>query len=337
MFEDDFQDEGLRGFGPGSQALSHFARSLPIVPRQSKRRETFEQGFRRFCFAIFAGLRLCVSVRMNHTSAASQTFMARANDVACRDFSARSSRFVRAHVDQLCRRGILFAADPRVCTAWKRGWEAEHYVRLLRWRDAGFRPRVIYDIGAHEGRWAEMAQAVFSPERMILFEPQREYQSRARSRQPATHANWTVLPVALGEKDATSMIHVTQNGAATSLLKPVRDIPQWGIAPVRDDVIQVVALDRFAAAHKLPSPDLVKIDVQGYEHRVLEGGSETIGQARRVVIEVSLQELYQEQPLLPKVLQMLDALDFSLEDTNEGTRAWPAPPAQLDLWLKRDP
>jgi len=273
---------------------------------------------------------------MSHTNAASQTFSARANDIRCRDFSARSSRFARARLRELSGAVLRFADDPRVCTAWRRGWESEHYIRLLRWRDEGFRPRVIYDIGAHEGRWSEMVQAIFSPETIVLFEPQGELQKKAMTRQPAHDAQWLMMPVALGDEARTASLHVTRNAAASSLLKPVEHIDSWGMVPARQETVQVVTLDDCVTSRGVASPDLLKLDVQGYEQSILRGGRETLSHASYLIVEVSLQTLYEGQPLLPDVLHSLVALGFALQDISEGTMSWPGPPAQLDLWLKRD-
>jgi FkbM family methyltransferase len=273
---------------------------------------------------------------MSQTSAASRPFFARANDLHCRDWSARLSRFIRARLHQLASRSLLFADDPRVCSAWRRGWEAAHYLRLLRWRDAGFRPRIIYDIGAHLGLWSEMAQVVFCPDTIFLFEPQREFQDKVRARQPRdTH--WEIVPVALGEREEVRSMHVTQNAAASSLLAPATaGVPaNWGTQPVRREEVAVAPLDSLVTKRPMPGPDLVKIDVQGFERAVLAGGRETLLEAQRLVIEVSLHPIYQGQALLPEVVQTLSGLGFQMEDMNEGCRPWPGPVSQVDLWWKR--
>src|SRR5437867_6417463 len=201
---------------------------------------------------------------MSQTSAASRTFFARANDLRCRSWAARLSRFARARLRNFCAAGLLFSDDPRVCTAWRRGWDAGHYLRLLRWRDEGFRPRVIYDIGAHLGAWSEMVQAIFAPETIFLFEPQADFREKLIRRQPA-EAKWKVIPVALGDQEGTQWINVTENSAASSLLTPMTaEVPAtWGTTPVRREEVKVATLDGLAASRSMPLPDLVKIDVQG--------------------------------------------------------------------------
>jgi hypothetical protein len=143
--------------------------------------------------------------------------------------------------------------------------------------------------------------------------------------------------VALGEREEIQAMHVTENSAASSLLAPVPgEVPaNWGTKPVRREEVQVMPLDVLAPARGMPLPDLVKIDVQGYERAVLAGGKKTFIETQRIVIEVSLQPIYRGQALLPEVVQTLSGWGFELEDISEGSRPWPGPVSQVDLWMKR--
>lgn len=264
------------------------------------------------------------------------SFWQRSNDLKRRAWPYRLVRFARAELGNLCARGLLLTQEPRVAAAWRRGWEAQHFQRLLRWHAEGFRPRVVLDIGAHKGDWAEMCQAVFAPDRCVLIEPQPEFLDLARGRQP-DGAQWSFVPVALGDTEREEILNLTAQRAAASVLSPLREehfdsaTRCTGQAKVR-----LVPLDAVVRRENLPPPDLVKIDVQGFEAKVIAGGQETLKQTRRLVIETSLRPIYQGQPLLPEVLRLLADLGFELDDFNEVCRAWPNGRLwQADLWLTR--
>ena len=279
---------------------------------------------------------LCFSRMQPETRGSARSLSTRANDLQARDLASRVSRFARARLRSLCIAGMQLADDPRVLRAWRRKWDSDHYLRLTRWHDEGFTPRVVYDIGAHEGLWAQMCQDIFAPARLLLFEPQASMHSVARARQPAGAA-WEIVPVALGEHEETHVLHVTQNSAASSLLTPLegdRSITTDTHA-VGEQKVQVMPLDRLVQARQLPPPDLVKIDVQGFEGRVLSGGEKTLAQAQRLVVEVSLREMYEGQSLLPEILSRLTALGFEQDDMNETFRCWPGWLWQVDLWMRR--
>ncbi len=233
----------------------------------------------------------------------------------------------------------MLADEPRVVKAWVRGWDPGHYIRLMRWRDSGFAPGIVYDIGAHDGRWSEMCQSLLHPERCYLFEPQTTYQEMAQARQPREGANWKFIPVALGERCESSTFHVTRNQAASSLLEPLAG-PEANIGGINStgrQAVPVVTLDEFVAKENVPPPDLVKIDVQGFEGQVLNGGATVLPLAKRLIIEASLKPLYRDQQLLPSVLATLSSWGFELDDISEAYRQWPdVRQWQVDLWLTRE-
>jgi FkbM family methyltransferase len=267
---------------------------------------------------------------------AKRSFASRSNDLAARDFSSRLSRFLRDQLHKCCAAGTLLSNDPRVWRAWRRHWNGPHYLQLLRWRDEGFQPRVVYDIGANDGLWSEMCQEVFNPSHCLLFEPQSELGQHAIARQPQG-AHWQLLSVALGDREQHQELHVTRSAAASSLLRPVAsevsEIPE--LEALRTEKVSVSPLDALVESRGLPAPDLVKIDVQGFEGHVLAGGPKTIGRARRLVVETSLQPLYEGQSLLPEVLSTLAGWGFEVDDVQEAFRKWPGPLRQVDLWLRQ--
>jgi len=222
--------------------------------------------------------------------------------------------------------------------AWRHSWDGDHYRRLLHWRDEGFRPKVIYDIGAHAGCWSEMCHTIYQPMTCCLFEPQNQYLEKARKRQPRG-SEWTFLPYAVGEAEQKETLRLTRDRAASSLLAPLHTA---ALDPVTTETgqeqVSVFPLDELVKRERLPLPDLVKIDVQGFETKVIAGGNSAFCNVQRIVVETSLSPIYQGQPLLPEVLFALTQLKFRLTDISDACRSWPADELwQVDLWFKRIP
>jgi len=71
-------------------------------------------------------------------------------------------------------------------------------------------------------------------------------------------------------------------------------------------------LDDVAPALAPPIEDdlLVKIDVQGFEDRVIRGGRTTIARARACIVEVQLVKLYEGQPSFRDIFLEMDSLRF---------------------------
>jgi len=73
-------------------------------------------------------------------------------------------------------------------------------------------------------------------------------------------------------------------------------------------------MDEYVGKMQLPMPDLVKIDVQGYEDEVIAGGKETIRQARYVWVELSLVRLHEGGSTFHTTYTALRDLGYDLFD-----------------------
>ena len=76
--------------------------------------------------------------------------------------------------------------------------------------------------------------------------------------------------------------------------------------------VEVHRLDDYSRLHGLPTPDLIKLDVQGYELRVLEGAEALLPSVRAVLTEVSFRSYYDGQVLFPELLHFLENRGFHL-------------------------
>jgi len=74
--------------------------------------------------------------------------------------------------------------------------------------------------------------------------------------------------------------------------------------------VEVRRLDDVASRLSLEDNVLIRIDVQGFEDRVIRGGEHTISKAMMVIIEVSFVQLYEGQPLFANLYDSLRRLGF---------------------------
>ena len=74
----------------------------------------------------------------------------------------------------------------------------------------------------------------------------------------------------------------------------------------------MMPLDQWAKSHALDDPLLIKIDVQGYEDRVIRGGVDTLKRASLIMTEISFKPLYQCQMLFHELYLLLYSLGFKL-------------------------
>ncbi|MGC8829190.1 MAG: FkbM family methyltransferase [Verrucomicrobiia bacterium] len=66
-------------------------------------------------------------------------------------------------------------------------------------------------------------------------------------------------------------------------------------------------LDKAVETFNIPlEPEiLIKLDVQGYEDRVIKGGKKTFEMARACILEINLDELYVGQPSFKDIYLLL--------------------------------
>jgi len=138
--------------------------------------------------------------------------------------------------------------------------------------------RVVYDVGCLEGLYTLFfARAVGSRGQVIAFEP--NPQNCAIIRDNVTLNRFTnvqLMELGLGTGPGTLDLVIPYGfpgqGTVDSELKS-HYMKQSGTTRVS---VRIDALDRVAAADALPPPDLIKVDVEGFELQVLEGAVETL-------------------------------------------------------------
>jgi FkbM family methyltransferase len=173
-------------------------------------------------------------------------------------------------------------------------------------------PQVIYDIGANIGTWVLLARSVFPQSKIHAFEPLvLHYEAFEKT----MHAIPDVFlhKIALGSSTCILNMQVTSFSDASSILE-ITDTSYdvFGITKDRNEAVNVVCLDDYVSKHDLPLPDLMKLDIQGYELEALKGAAHCLKHAKYLIIEVSFIEFYHGQPLFHDIIMFLAQYDFYL-------------------------
>jgi FkbM family methyltransferase len=192
---------------------------------------------------------------------------------------------------------------------------------------------VVYDIGAASGMVSGFFAKLASVRVVHAFEPLTsafaELTDHTRHWPHVTRHN-----VALGDENGTKDIHVIGGSRDSSSLLKIKAAhhKEFRLASLPDHLekVSVFRLDDYAQAQKLPLPHLIKIDVQGYENRVLSGGGQTIAHASYCILEISLTSLYEGSPLFDDIYQQMRELGFRLIGVGNLLRGASGRHLQLD-------
>ncbi len=141
-------------------------------------------------------------------------------------------------------------------------------------RGRGLQPgALVFDLGAHQGVVALMLASLVGPDgRVIALEADSHNATMAeRNRVLNAADNLEILHAAAAQTTGTALFTGGLNGRIE------RGADAWGATWGKTEVA-ALSLDDLAARHG--SPDVVLIDVEGYEDRVLAGATTTIAAAR---------------------------------------------------------
>lgn len=177
---------------------------------------------------------------------------------------------------------------------------------------------IVHDIGAASGTFSSFAASLSNVREIHAFEPLPSAYAELVDISTKSAVPIICHNVALGEFNGQSSMSVPEiSRDSSSLLEPNHVLDhEVGEGAVYQQLVRVVRLDDYVQENKLPLPDVVKMDVQGYEDRVLRGGSQTISAARFCVIEVNFEPLYEQSALFDDVYLLLREYGFCLIGMN---------------------
>lgn len=175
--------------------------------------------------------------------------------------------------------------------------------------------RTVFDIGANEGQFIKSILALLPDVSVYAFEPQ------SQCVQILEKAHWggakiKILPVALGDRKGTLPLHIARFSPASSLLSPApSQLTEYPDIDTEKSIdVEVDTLDRFLSAIDTQPQFLLKIDVQGFEAKVLAGARETLKKTAVIVCEVNMINLYEGQANFAQILSITSDCGFDLVD-----------------------
>lgn len=173
--------------------------------------------------------------------------------------------------------------------------------------------KTIFDIGANVGQFSLEICEVFPGMYVYAFEPVRTCYKELQKKMKK-YVNHRSFPFALGESNGELSIYVSEFSPSSSLLK-MSDAHKKAFPfteKIKEEKVVIKTLDGIIEEMNLTIEDnmLIKIDVQGYEDKVITGGKNTISRAKVVITEVSFIELYDNQPLFDSLYIQLKNLGF---------------------------
>jgi FkbM family methyltransferase len=147
---------------------------------------------------------------------------------------------------------------------------------------------VAFDVGANKGDYsARLLQAWGASPGLTVYacEPSPSLHAALALRFPSAGAV-RVLPFGLGAREEDRTLHLDAPGSGLGSLY-ARDLAHRGLALGRTETVRLRTLDDVCAEQRIERIELLKLDVEGHELAVLEGGRRMLdeGRIRRIQFE----------------------------------------------------
>jgi FkbM family methyltransferase len=172
----------------------------------------------------------------------------------------------------------------------------------------------LIDVGANRGQFGQLMRRGGFEGEIVSLEPVADAFARLAAAS-AGDPRWTALKVAAGAHAGSLTMHVAGNSVSSSFLPMGERHREIGpeTAYTRDEEVPVTTVADLLESRSIdPRTTMLKADVQGFEAAVLDGAGDHLGAFAVLQLELSMLELYEGQPLLPELVQRLDAAGHAL-------------------------
>lgn len=172
------------------------------------------------------------------------------------------------------------------------------------------KPEVIFDIGALSGNQSIEFAKAFPAARVFCFEAHPLHAEACRQN-TAAYKNITVIEGAVCDKHDEIMTFwrsVGNNPGGSSLFQFTEKMvkaKQFKQAPIR---VRTLRLDEWAKVYKVPTCDIMWVDMQGAEGLMLAGAAPSLLESVQVVhIEAHYEPAYEGQTMAEEIQARLEA------------------------------
>ena len=178
--------------------------------------------------------------------------------------------------------------------------------RLESLRKRGLRIKCAVDGGAACGGWLEQFKLIYPESTVLCIEP-RDDASQILQNVAKRWPDVVLAKTLIGPRNGQVSFHVY--GDQSSVIADARGA-DFGVTTTAP----MTTLDDLIVRTKVPQPDLIKLDLQGYELDALRGATRCLALAQILLLELSFFRFQQGQPLAEEVIDFVHKHGFRLHD-----------------------
>jgi len=150
--------------------------------------------------------------------------------------------------------------------------------------------KTFVDVGANNGWFTYCIANVNPGVRSYLIEPNPNLLQAIETNCKAVNTSYSIHDIGISNVSERTIFNIaTENAQQSSLFRDAIEIFS-SQQPIRSSEIVVTTLDEFCREHNISSIDLLKVDIQGAEHLLLQGASAILPKTKMAIFEISFIE-----------------------------------------------
>lgn len=187
-----------------------------------------------------------------------------------------------------------------------------HIEKMNQLKARGFNPRIILDIGAHEGLWAKEAKHVFPGSEVVMFEANPVHEQTLKNMGMKYY-----IDVLSDEDEKTVEFFCIKNSPYNTgdsvFLENTRHYTQDNRTT---KIVKTKTLDSILKKNNIKPAhvDFIKLDVQGSEQLILEGATTVLPTVECVLMEVQFLEYNIGAPKFYDMISFMDKHGYQIFD-----------------------
>lgn len=194
--------------------------------------------------------------------------------------------------------------------------DALRHMKILR----HYQIDTVFDVGANIGQFGLSMRTLKYQGRIISFEPLGQAYAQLQAN-AGLDKQWILENYALGGEESTHTINISNNSMSSSFLGMkqlhVKNAPESKY--IGQQEVKVRTLDAVFPQFATDKNNVwLKIDTQGFEKSVLEGGENTLRKIKILQLELSIEELYEGEMLYFEMIAYLRERGFKLISLENG-------------------
>ena len=221
---------------------------------------------------------------------------------------------------------------------WRAGRRAgsEEWGRETGWRPEnlhkpGLEPATVIDVGVARG--TPNLYDAFPEAHFVLIEPLREFEDDLK--RIAKRRGGEYVLTAVGSEPGRAEIFVNP----AMLVESSMLVNEWRPAEEHEALerreVEVTTLDALRAERGWNGPFGLKIDAEGYEHRIVEGATTLLRETQFVIAEVSVTRPFDGGATFAEFVALMDRYGFAVHDLLDGLKRGNGGVEFLDVMFRR--